>query len=244
MNSFFKQIKYLESIDSTNSYLKNNSHLNNTLVYTFNQSSGRGRNNKKWIDTTDRNLALSFIINPFDSYKNNLWLIAATSLSLIKKLNELKIKNSWIKWPNDIYIKDFKLSGILAESIWQSNELRKIIIGIGININTTEEDFKKLDNKATSIFIQTKEHQDMHDFTNSIISNISFYLSKLINDKNIEQIKKEWFKHSKIINKKVKWDNDKESRIGKVKGIDNDGILELKIKNKLYKVTSGDITLI
>lgn len=59
---FFKNIIYLDTIDSTNTFLKINDFQDKTIVYTFDQTKGRGRGSKEWVDFKDKNIALSFII--------------------------------------------------------------------------------------------------------------------------------------------------------------------------------------
>ena len=85
-----------------------------TIVYTLHQTKGRGRQDKKWVDFKNKNLALSFIINPLNNFTNDIWQTATAALALINLLKKLKIKNYWIKWPNDIYINNKRLSAMTA----------------------------------------------------------------------------------------------------------------------------------
>ncbi len=242
--NFFNNVIYLDNIDSTNDYLKNNNFENKTIVYTFNQTKGRGREQKSWMDFKNKNLAVSFLLKPEIFFNNNIWYIAAASLALIDIIEKLRINNSWIKWPNDIYIKKEKTAGILAESIWQSKKIEKIIIGIGININCTKKDLLILDNKATSFFIQTGQVLNIKDFFYNYKNQLSKWLSILLFENNgTERIKENWFKYSKIINKKVEWSIQDKKVTGKITAIEDDGTLIIKIKGKYHKITSGDIRI-
>lgn len=241
---FFEKTVFLETIESTNSFLKTNPFPNRTIAYTFNQTKGKGRNQKNWTDFKDKNIALSYLLKSNPSFNNITWFIATCSLSLINILKKLKIKNFWIKWPNDIYINENKLAGILAESIWKSGKIEKIIIGIGININCTENDLKKLDNKATSILIESGSNQNLNIFFNNFKDELSFWLDLLINKKNINKIRKTWLQYCKILNKKVEWLNGNTKETGIIKDINKNGSLIIRINNKKEIINSGEVKII
>jgi BirA family transcriptional regulator, biotin operon repressor / biotin---[acetyl-CoA-carboxylase] ligase len=242
--SFFKKVIFLETIDSTNSYLKNNKFDDRTIIYTFNQTKGRGRVNRNWIDFKDKNLALSILFLPQNKSINTKLGIAAISISLIEALRDCKIYDAWIKWPNDIYVGEKKISGILAESIWRNELLEKFIIGIGVNINLSEEDLSIIDKPATSILYETGELQDMNKFVTKFIKKLSGIFSILYKRKDIRKIKKMWLSYSRIIGKQVNWNLNGIKKIGTVVDIDNEGSLILNIDGQIFNVVSGDIELI
>ena len=238
---FFYKTLYIESVDSTNTYLKKRDCEDRIIIYTFNQTKGRGRNEKQWIDFKNKNLAISFLLKPATTIKNNIWYVAACSLALIKVLEKLRIKNSWIKWPNDVYIKNDKLAGILTESVWLSGKIERLIIGIGININCNLEDLSLLKNKATSIIIQTGEEYDLHDFFYIYKDELSKWLFLLIERDGIPIIRKEWIKKTKIVNKNVEWINNNNVIKGTILGINLNGSLLLKTDKQIINVISGEI---
>jgi len=240
---FFKKSIYLQSVDSTNIYLKKCEKEDRIVVWTYNQTAGRGRENRKWIDFKDKNLALSVLFEPTEPFNIN-WYIAATSLSLIDTLDYYGIRERWIKWPNDVYINGKKLAGILAESVWNGNRIDRLIIGIGINVNTEKEEIALIDKKATSVAIEKGSKIDIKEWTERFIQNLSYRFEILLEQNRIDKIKEDWLKESKIIGKKVEWiDINKNVREGIVEDIDNDGFLVLKIGNDIIKVMSGDIAL-
>lgn len=238
----FNKILYLERIESTNDYLKKGTFDDKTIVYTLNQTKGRGQGQKKWKGFKDKNIAISFLIKPQRVFNNNIWYVAAASLSLIDMLKKYHIKNSWIKWPNDVYIKKDKLAGILAESVWISDRLTKIIIGIGININCTKKDLSGLGNRATSLYIQKRGIFDLHDFFYAYKEQLSKWLLMIEKD-GILEIRKKWLKYCKIINKKVEWLKDGNKINGKIINIENDGSLIFKGKNIYEKIISGEVMI-
>ncbi|MBN2545678.1 MAG: biotin--[acetyl-CoA-carboxylase] ligase [Spirochaetes bacterium] len=237
---FFKQEIYLKKIDSTNNYLKSTHFDENIIIYTFNQTKGRGRRNKEWLDFKNKNLAVSFLIkSPLDPF----WFICAASLSLIDLLKSLNIKKSWIKWPNDIYIDDKKLSGILAETIWYQGNIQRIIIGIGININNNIDDFVDL-KSATSLYLATGKKQKLKMIYQNYKRELSRWLLELTENKNLDLISEKWKEASYISDKKIKWIINNEIISGNIHDIKEDGTLIIKsINNILYEVKTGEVIL-
>jgi BirA family transcriptional regulator, biotin operon repressor / biotin---[acetyl-CoA-carboxylase] ligase len=240
---FFNNIRYLETIDSTNTYLKENDLEDRTLVYTFNQTKGRGRENRKWVDFKNKNLALSILIKPINNDISPIWFIAVVSLSLIELLKEYRIKNSWIKWPNDIYIDDKKISGILSESVWSNMKIEKIITGIGININSDTDDLKNIDKKTTSIYTETGKICQLNDIAEKITGNLTDLFFLLYSKNGSEKIKKKWMKYCRIKGKHVIWNNKGEKIPGKIIKIENDGTLIIKSENENFRILSGEIDI-
>lgn len=122
----------VETINSTNTYLKENYnlYLDNTVLIANKQTNGRGRFDRVWI--SDNDICFSILFKKF--HYNNV--IAPLAITLA--LNELNIV-SGIKWPNDILIDNKKLAGILIEDIY-SNDFLASVVGIGINM-TDKPDF-------------------------------------------------------------------------------------------------------
>ena len=121
------------------------------LVITDFQTNGRGRLGNKWIS----NKGNIFITLKFFLQKKIYKYPEISILSLIeikKTLNNLNIQNVFFKWPNDIYINDDKVGGILTE-IYNYKSKNYCLLGIGINL-VTNPDLKK-PYKATNIFLET-----------------------------------------------------------------------------------------
>jgi BirA family biotin operon repressor/biotin-[acetyl-CoA-carboxylase] ligase len=134
-----KIIQYQE-LDSTNAeaqrLIKNGSIKETTIVKTNYQTLGRGQQNNIWISESGENLLMSLIFMPqihvSDQFKMNM----KTCLGIIDMLLEIGIKAK-IKWPNDIFVDDKKIAGILIENNVSGNIITHTIIGIGLNVNQT-----------------------------------------------------------------------------------------------------------
>lgn len=79
-------------------------------------------------------------------------------------LGEFGCKGVWIKWPNDLYVNDRKIAGILSESCFEGEKIIGLVIGIGVNLNMRETDFQHVDKPATSLLIEAKSKVARDDF--------------------------------------------------------------------------------
>ena len=140
MNMKMNIIK-LESVDSTNHYLKrlcnSEEKLPNFLtIWTPNQTNGVGQYGSKWFVEPYKNLTFSVLVcHKNFLIENYFWLNMIVSLAVNNVLESLKIPQISIKWPNDILSGKFKIGGILIENIIRNTKIEKSIIGIGLNVN-------------------------------------------------------------------------------------------------------------
>jgi BirA family biotin operon repressor/biotin-[acetyl-CoA-carboxylase] ligase len=146
---------FLPETNSTNSYaielLKNVNAIEGTVVFTHNQTQGKGQRGNLWITEPERNATFSIILKPnFLNSKNTFALSKITALALYDVLTEIFNDSQFdikIKWPNDILVNRKKIGGILIENSL-SDSVQWSVIGIGLNVN--QEDFGGL-RQATSI---------------------------------------------------------------------------------------------
>jgi len=140
------EIRYLQSVDSTQTYLKNyikeNGYSGNLCFATQEQTAGLGSRGNSWIGTKG-NLFFSFVIRKEDLPKDLQIQSASIYFSYILKiiLKDLGSK-VWLKWPNDFYIDNYKIGGTITSI---SNNL--VYCGIGLNLIKVDNEFLNLDIK-------------------------------------------------------------------------------------------------
>lgn len=154
----------LEETASTNEYLKslnqNESLEEGTIVCTNFQSEGKGQGGNKWHSEQGKNLTFSILLQPtFLDIRHQFFISEAVSVALCDFLKKEFNLNAHIKWPNDIYIENFKIAGILIENILIGNKISSSIIGIGLNIN--QEEFPSNIPNPISIQILTGQTYDL-----------------------------------------------------------------------------------
>ncbi len=136
---------YVKSLASTNSYaselLRQISVSEGSLIYTFEQEKGRGQRGNGWESEPNKNVTLSLVLHPqFLHPAEQFLLTKITSLAVADLMAEILDATTTnyrihIKWPNDIYINDKKIAGILIENYLRESAIQTAIVGVGINVN-------------------------------------------------------------------------------------------------------------
>ncbi len=162
----------LDATTSTNDMIRKGysegTYSDGDLVWTTNQTKGRGQRKKSWHSEPGKNLAFS-ICKAFKQLDiTNAFLISqVVSFAMVEVLNSFQLPNVKIKWPNDIMSDSSKIGGILIENILQGNRLVRSIIGVGLNINQTQ--FDQLPN-ATSMALVGQQHVDPETVLHRVVT--------------------------------------------------------------------------
>ena len=132
-------IIWLEEVESTNKYVR--SHIqeldNLSVVSAECQTAGRGQGDHTWHSEPGMNLTFSILVkNPSIAPAEQARISTDVAQSIVQLLDEHSIK-AWIKPPNDIWVEDKKICGILIEHSLRGNRISWTIIGIGLNVNQT-----------------------------------------------------------------------------------------------------------
>ena len=160
-----KIIHHFEQLLSTNVYatefVSKNKPSEGTVISASNQMAGRGQYDSIWESNANQNLTLSIILYPtFLLPKHQFWLSQAIALGVRDFIAQYIDKKVLIKWPNDIYIENKKVAGILIQNSISGYRITNSVIGIGININQSEFGFEG-NRKATSLFLETNTIQKL-----------------------------------------------------------------------------------
>ena len=142
-----KSFIYFEKIDSTLNIALNQKYQENSvgkIVITDNQFSGKGSYDKSWYSESYKDLTFSIILGSSNNFQQNL--VDETCLVISNILNEYQIK-AYQKLPNDIYVNDRKIAGILLSNVQIGKRDLYQALSIGININSNIE-LKELDINA------------------------------------------------------------------------------------------------
>lgn len=158
-------IIWLESIDSTNEEARRRFHeLDNLSVLSaYQQTAGRGQRGNTWTSEPGDNLTFSIVLKYASGALTPIRAVDQSAISEITALSVVDLLSSHgigaeIKWPNDIYVADRKICGILIEHSVRDACLSSSIIGIGLNVNQTEFD-PSLPN-PTSMLLSSSSHPE------------------------------------------------------------------------------------
>lgn len=128
----------LDSVDSTNTYLKNLPPGDNedwTLVTACYQEAGRGAGNNRWESEAGKNLLFSLRTHPVFVEAPDVFVLSASLALSVWHALQNYIQGFSIKWPNDIYYGDRKIAGLLIENNLMGGKVQSCIMGVGINVN-------------------------------------------------------------------------------------------------------------
>ncbi|MEZ5315159.1 MAG: biotin--[acetyl-CoA-carboxylase] ligase [Chlamydiales bacterium] len=150
---------HFESLISTNDWGKQKIHTFPphalTLVTADYQERGRGQYGRRWISPKGDNLYASFCFFIDRDREEPLYFTYLLATSIIDCLKSFRLSCT-LKWPNDLLVADKKIGGILCETKECSTKIG-MIIGLGLNVNMSEEMFSKINQPATSLKCETKK---------------------------------------------------------------------------------------
>eukprot|EP00767_Chilomastix_cuspidata_P008301 gnl/Chilomastix_cuspidata/9476.p2 GENE.gnl/Chilomastix_cuspidata/9476~~gnl/Chilomastix_cuspidata/9476.p2 ORF type:complete len:212 (-),score=12.87 gnl/Chilomastix_cuspidata/9476:1286-1921(-) len=210
------EIVYLDKIDSTHTYLKNmikkNEYLSPICICADFQTNGIGSRGNSW-QGKKGNLFFSFVLNKEQLPKDLALQSASIYFSfMLKEVFLSQGSKLWLKWPNDFYIEDKKIGGTITTV---SNDY--IFCGIGINLNTVNNEFGKLDIEVDKKYI-------LKLYFESLKKNKSW--KEIFNSFRVEFHKSKKYKAT-IENKKVSLENAILNIDGSI-NIDNKKVFSLR----------------
>ena len=231
-------IYIFDSLDSTMNEIKKNKYnsYKEVVVLAKKQTNGRGRRNNTWISAKG-NLYLSIRLKQKIKKNHHLltYMFSIVLYDAIQTYIPCYIKQ-FIKWPNDIYVNNKKIAGILIESLSFGNKIKDIVVGIGVNINNNP---KKLNKSSTFLKKYSNYSIENIEFAKSILLGMNYWLKILNNNKST--ILQEWMKRSTKLNSKIKFHYKNKIVNGIYKGVANDGSIEVLMKNKKNNFYNLDI---
>lgn len=246
-----KYIKRLKATDSTNKdayRLAKEGAETWTTVVSETQTDGRGRLGKSWFSADGKGLFFSVILRPAveleELSKSTLIIGLAVAEVLESVYDSIKVG---LKWPNDIYINEKKVGGILVESspLSDSTVLPFLIAGIGINVDLSKGDIpNELKDTASSLLIETGRNIDKEELLQALLEGIHKRIDHF-ERKGFKSLLNVWRGRDILSGKKVKMVDKKGQLIlGTAMGVDKAGEFLLKDnKGCVHQVMSGDVRL-
>lgn len=235
------QILSYEEISSTNDIaldLAIKGAQEGTVIFAESQTKARGRLKRQWFSPKRKGIWFSVILRPQLEPNYVPMITAISAVSAAKAIIKFTGLNVWIKWPNDIYINNKKIAGILTEISTELDAIKFAILGIGINVNI--DDFpKELADTATSLKIEGGKEYSRIGLAKEILMSLEKYYNLLIS-KSWDDIITEWKNLSLVLGKRVRIGELE----GQAQGIDEQGALILRQDDGFIKhITSGDVVL-
>lgn len=227
-----------EVLDSTNTQLMELSGSqdlpNFTICVSEQQNAGKGRLGRNFQSPRGTGIYLSILVHADLSPLNLLTIqIAVAATKAIEKLTDREPK---IKWVNDLYVNNKKVSGILAQGVVEDGELKRAIVGIGINVSTPNSAFTpELQSKAGSLEIDMDRNLLIGEIVNEF-REIIIYQSP---QETIEEYKSRCF----ILGEEVSFEMEGNTYTGTAVDINMEGHLMVQTSTELMELSAGEISI-
>lgn len=153
------------------------------------QTAGRGQYGNSWESEKGKNLLISFVVRPLElDIHQQFYLSMAIAIAIAESISKY-ISIVKIKWPNDIYINNNKIAGILIENTLRGSIIYDTIIGLGLNINQT----KFISDAPNPISMKqiTNTEYDIQTIADEILLKIQQYML-LVDNKKWKEIKQKY----------------------------------------------------
>ncbi|MDA3906061.1 MAG: biotin--[acetyl-CoA-carboxylase] ligase [Bacteroidales bacterium] len=226
MNHRFK-IKTVGETISTNLLMqeleKAGKLINGDVIRAINQTGGIGQSGNYWESENGKNLTFSlFLETHFLAAEDVFQLNKVVSLAIYDYLLEKKLTNVKIKWPNDVYVGNKKIAGMLTHNSFLGEKLEHSIVGIGININQIE--FKRDAPNPISLKQIAQINYDLEDELNGILQFIYMRIIQMAKG-GFLQLNTDYLERLYGMDKKQKFKDSEGSFNGIIKGVDSFGRL-------------------
>ena len=243
-------IIFLESVDSTNNYLKEMASLGKAkygdCVIANLQTKGKGRLGRRFESAADNGIYLSYLLDPKGQTPEKISQITAwTAVAVRDAIFESCRVSTEIKWVNDIVSGAKKLCGILTEMsvVGESGEAENVVIGIGINVNHDSENFsEEIRDIATSLKLETGKEQNRA----KLCAALTEKLDRMSEDFPFQKdyYLSEYRKSCLVPGKKIRIIKNGEERTGIAVDVDeNFGLVVEFDDGKKETVTGGEVSV-
>jgi BirA family transcriptional regulator, biotin operon repressor / biotin---[acetyl-CoA-carboxylase] ligase len=214
------------------------------VVFAESQTKGRGRMGRKWLSPTKKGLWFSVLLRPplRPAQATQLTVAAATALRrAIESQTRLKAE---IKWPNDMLVQGRKVAGILTELSAELDQIKYMILGIGVDVNLAAGEFPpELRKLATSLQAELGKPVNRPELAVAILRELDHDYRRIVTGQ-FAAVADEWEKHCTTIGHRVVIRIGERQLRGRAESLGEDGALLLRTEHgHLERIVGGDVTL-
>lgn len=239
-------IEWHEKLDSTNTcmrirFFQGERIGDGHIVAAREQTAGRGRQDRRWVSSPNTSLCFSLFLEAATDLIRIPSLTMASALAIVDLLEAKDIRAA-PKWPNDVLVGYRKICGILSERVERAEAPRTgIIVGIGLNVNMSNEEAKAIDRPATSIRMETGLEYDPPQLLNDLLPHLDKWI-KLWESGGFLAIREVWTSKAGPIGKPLSVHDGDRRKSGTLAGFGEHGELLLATEDGLETIWSGDVT--
>lgn len=238
-----KRITVLPVVDSTNQYLleRMTELVSGDACVAEYQQAGRGRRGRHWVSPFGANLYLSMFWRLDQGPAAAMGLSLVIGIVMAEVLQRLGAEQVKVKWPNDLYLNDRKLAGILVELIGKTGDAAQLVLGVGINMamrgsNASQIDQQWINLQEAGITI------DRNELAAELLNELRPSLQQFETE-GLGSFISRWRRLDNFINRPVKLLIGEKQIFGIARGIDQQGALLLEQEGAIIPFIGGEISL-
>ncbi|MFR2512607.1 MAG: biotin--[acetyl-CoA-carboxylase] ligase [Lachnospira eligens] len=249
-NRDYPRSRYYDETDSTNNEAKRAAERDNaadgTLYITESQMAAAATRQELGISCGKR-IWMSLFLRPDIAPVNASMLTIVAAMAVQEAIHKVLTEDGHdaecrIKWPNDIVLNKKKVCGILTEMSAEMDYIHYVVIGMGINVNTTEFD-DSIKATASSLYLETGDHLKRSRIVAAFSESFAKYYDTFVKTQNLAGLKEDY--NSMLVNKggDVKAIYADKEIVGKAIGINDEGELIIKTDEGEKIIRTGEVSV-
>ena len=217
-----------------------------TVVVADCQTEGKGRRGRVWSSPAGVNLYCSLILRPDVMPQEAPRLTFLSAVAVVRAIGESTGLSARIKWPNDVLLDGRKVAGLLNEMSAETDAVNFIVLGIGVNLNMTADQFPgDLRYPATSLMLSGGTQVDRARFAARLLNHFELLYDEYLH-KGFAPIRKAWQELSNAAGCRIEvTEGETQIACGMFAGIDDDGALLISgAGGRVERILSGDVRVL
>jgi BirA family transcriptional regulator, biotin operon repressor / biotin---[acetyl-CoA-carboxylase] ligase len=241
-----RELHWYEEIGSTNDRAKELAEAgaeHGEVVIAERQTAGRGRRGRPWISPARKNLYFSVVLRPDLPPARAAELTLVASLAVCDALRQADVA-AGIKWPNDVLVSGRKIAGVLTELAAEPDRVHWVVVGVGVNVNATAEDFPpELRPEATSVLLERGSAAPRALFAAACLTALEAWIDRHA-EEGFGAVRDGWRARSVTLGREVVVRADDREIVGTAEDIDDQGALLVRDAQGLQRILAGDVALL
>lgn len=241
-SAMLNRVVYLKTVDSTNRYAHQIDDAG-VLVIAEEQTQGRGRLGKTWHAPLGEGLWFTLVLKPEVDPSKAAVITQIAASAVWQGIRDVTGVEAAIKWPNDIQIGSRKVCGILTEMNAELGAIERLMVGIGINVNTVQMP-EELRETATSLMMETGKTWSRKALLLAVLKAFEVDYTKFISNGELGDVIQRCRQHSSLIGKPIRILRGTREEFAEAVDISNSGeLIVLKESGERMPLISGEISV-
>lgn len=213
------------------------------------QTEGRGSREiggerRDWFSPSDSNIYMSILLRPSMSAAAATHMTLAAAVGASEAIAVQTEIDPWIKWPNDLFVGDSKLAGILTEAYTDDGELEGIVVGLGINVNVSRAEVPdQLEGVMTSLQIEGDRPWDrlplLFAVRDAVVDRCDAFAAS-----GLEAVIDEVQARDRTPGREVRVRRGDHHERGTARGVDDAGHLRVDVGGEMLELRAGDVEFV